>query len=80
MPDEQKADEDVSVPHIALGAGAISTMILISLIAAWRLIIGWGGTIHEPSARPAVFPPPMLERQPLADRRAYEASEAEKMQ
>jgi hypothetical protein len=78
MSDKPKADEDFSALHVALGAGAITAMIALSLLAAWRLIVGWGGTVHDPRIRPAQFPQPMLERQPLADRRAYEAREAEK--
>jgi hypothetical protein len=78
MSDDRKADQDFSVRHVAFGAAAIAAMIAASLLAAWRLIVGWGGTVHDPRVRPASFPQPMLERQPLADRRAYEAKETEK--
>ena len=79
MPVEGRGDDGVDVRRIAVGAGAIAVMIVLSLLAAWRLIAGWGGTVHEPPQRPPPFPQPALESHPLADRQAYEAQETQKL-
>lgn len=78
MPDEKRAEPDLSLPHVAFGACAIAAMIAISLLAAWRLLVGFGGTLHDPPIRATPFPQPALQARPLADRREYEANEAQK--
>lgn len=78
MPDEKRGDADLSVPHVIFGAVAIAAMIALSLLAAWRLIVGLGGTPHDPPVRSAPFSSPALETHPLADRQDYEAQEAKK--
>ncbi|MFO1465673.1 MAG: hypothetical protein U1F35_04395 [Steroidobacteraceae bacterium] len=78
MSDENTARDEISLAHVAIGAGAIAAAIALSLLAAWRMIVGFGGTLHDPAVQLPEFPPPALQRQPLSDRRDYEAREARK--
>ncbi len=77
MPDDKDAEPELSLPRVAFGACAIAAMIAISLLAAWRLLVGFGGTLHDPPIQATPFPQPALQAQPLADRKEYEANEAQ---
>ena len=78
MPADEKADRDLSVRHVVLGASAIIAMVLLSLLMAWALVASLGGTLREPALPVPAFPQPALQSHPLADRRNYEAQERQK--